>query len=427
MILRFVHAADIHLDSPLRGLERYEGAPVEELRAATRGAFENLVELCIAEEVDFLLIAGDVFDGDWKDYNTGLFFAHQMSRLRVAGIRVFLIRGNHDAESQITKRLRLPDNVREFPTSRPETIRIDDLKVAIHGQGFPKAAVTEDLSQSYPEPLAGYFNIGLLHTCADGREGHERYAPCNIQALVAKGYDYWALGHVHRREVLREHPYILFPGNIQGRHIRETGEKGATLVTVALEDGKIRSEHRGLDVVRWSLCSVDVSGADSPEEVFERVKVAIEEEFSHTTGQLLVLRLSLRGTSRLHAGFFRNEEWWINEFRAMATDVAPGKIWVEKVLFRTKGVYAREPTSARGDPLAEVVRYIEQCREDESLWEGVRSTLSHLARVLPPELRRAEEVLDFQDPTFRRQVLDNAEQLLLSRLLEGEGGLNEDL
>src|SRR3989442_11412313 len=109
--MKFVHAADLHVDSPLRGLERYEGAPVDRVRMATRRALENLMQLCLEEEAAFLLLAGDIFDGDWKDYGTGLFFVGQMRRMRAAGIPVYLVRGNHDAASQVTKYLVLPDNV----------------------------------------------------------------------------------------------------------------------------------------------------------------------------------------------------------------------------------------------------------------------------------------------------------------------------
>ena len=130
--MKFVHAADIHLDSPLRGLERYPDAPVEEARNATRQAFENLVELAIGEDVAFVLLAGDLYDGDWRDYNTGLFFVGQMNRLRRAGIQVHLVSGNHDAASQITKHLRLPDNVVHYDHRRPETYVRGDLGVAIH-------------------------------------------------------------------------------------------------------------------------------------------------------------------------------------------------------------------------------------------------------------------------------------------------------
>ena len=159
--MKFIHAADIHLDSPLKGLERYEGAPVDEIRGATRRAFDNLVNLAIEEGAEVVLLAGDLYDGDWKDYNTGLFFVDRMRQLEIAGIHVFIVAGNHDAASQITKQLRLPSNVTLFSTSKPETaqIEIEGLELAVHGQGFAKREVTEDLSRGYPPAVPNKFNI----------------------------------------------------------------------------------------------------------------------------------------------------------------------------------------------------------------------------------------------------------------------------
>jgi exonuclease SbcD len=255
VMFKFIHAADVHLDSPLRGLEQYEGAPVEEIRGASRRALENLVELAIAEQVAFVLFAGDLYDGDWKDYNTGLYFGRQMTKLREAGIRAFLLSGNHDAASQLTRHLRLPDNIKILSDQKPESVSLEDFGVMLHGQGFPRRVVTENLSAGYPKPVPHLFNIGLLHTSVDGREGHEPYAPCSLEGLLSKGYDYWALGHVHRREILHQDPWVVFPGNIQGRHVRETGPKGCTVVTV--RDGRVLSvEHRDLNVLRWSVCDV---------------------------------------------------------------------------------------------------------------------------------------------------------------------------
>ena len=172
-MFKFIHSADIHLDSSLHGLERYEGAPVDEIRGATRRAFDNLIELSTDEEVAFVLLVGDLYDGDWKDYNTGLYFVERMGRLREAGIRVLIVMGNHDAASQITKLLRLPDNVTLFSTRHPEQVILEDLNVAIYGQGFATRAVTDDLSQAYPQGDPQLFNIGLLHNCLDGKPGQE--------------------------------------------------------------------------------------------------------------------------------------------------------------------------------------------------------------------------------------------------------------
>lgn len=170
-MIRFIHTADIHLDSPLKGLERYDGAPVDEIRGATRQAFENLVELAIDREVDFVLIAGDLYDGDWKDHNTGLFFVGQMNRLREVGIPVVMISGNHDAANKMTRSLRLPDNLERLGHTRPTASKLDrlaELGVAIHGQSFEKPAQFDNLAQGYPHKQSGMLNIGLLHTSLDG-------------------------------------------------------------------------------------------------------------------------------------------------------------------------------------------------------------------------------------------------------------------
>ena len=275
--MKFLHVADIHLDSPLRGLERYASAPVSQMRESTRQALREVVDLALRQEVTLVLIAGDLYDGDWKDYNTGLFFSAQMARLRDAGIKAFIISGNHDAASQLTKHLRPPENVQFLSTHEPETVLLEDIGVAIHGQGFARRSVVEDISVKYPMAAPGYFNIGMLHTSANGRPGHDTYAPCTVNGLLGKNYEYWALGHVHTREVLHEDPFIIFPGNIQGRHIRETGPKGCRLVTV--EDGRaISAEHCDTAVLRWSVCAVDAAGGCDAETVIDRVRTHISQE-----------------------------------------------------------------------------------------------------------------------------------------------------
>ena len=214
--MKYIHTADLHLDSPLRGLSAYADAPAERLRTATRDAFHNLVTQAIDEQVDFMVIAGDVYDGDWKDFNTGLFFIRQMGRLRHAGILVYLLYGNHDADSEMTRGLELPDNVHVFSSRKAETFRIETRKVALHGRSFKVAATTDNLLPGYPDPVAGWLNIGVLHTALEGNAEHARYAPCSVAELQAKGYQYWALGHVHEHWVQRGDVTMAYPGNLQG-------------------------------------------------------------------------------------------------------------------------------------------------------------------------------------------------------------------
>lgn len=405
--MKFFHAADIHLDSPLRGLDRYEGAPADKLRGATRRALEALVESCIAESVDFLLIAGDLYDGDWTDYNTGLFFVRQMARLREAGIRVFIVRGNHDAKSKI---LRLPEGVRELSTSRAETVVLDDLGVAVHGRGYARAETTEDLAQTYPAPRSDYFNIGLLHTAAEGREGHAPYAPCRVESLVQKGYDYWALGHVHQQEILHRAPWVAFSGNLQGRHARETGPKGALLVTAV--DGRITEvEPRTLDVVRWCRVDVDATGAAHGYDAVDRVREALEEARERAEERPLAARVIVRGTSAAHDMLVRDPERWEAAIRAAAMDL--GEIWLEAVRFCTSRSVQAADLAANDDAVGHVARGLIELAADARARRELAGEIEGLLRKLPADVR-AEVRLD--DEAALAELIADVEGLLLAEL-----------
>ncbi len=414
--MKFLHAADLHLDSPLCGLERYEGAPVERLRGATRGAMENLVDLCLAEEVDFVLLAGDLYDGDWRDYSTGLFFAAQISRLRQAEVPVLWMRGNHDAASIITKHLRLPPNSIELSSRKAETRILEDLGVAVHGQGFSKRAVTDDLASGYPEPIDGLFNIGLLHTCVSGRPGHEPYAPCRLETLVAKGYDYWALGHVHAREVLHERPWIVFPGNLQGRHVRETGAKGASLVQV--RDGVVQSVvHQALDVLRWARVEVDAAEAVSADDVVDLVRIALESELVDAEGRPLAARVRVSGASRAHDELMRDVERWRNALRLSATDIAPDSVWLEKIEIATDPLLDLSALGGREDAIGMLARSLRDLRADPDRLAALAESFADIRGKLPPELRSPED--DLLGESALSAAVDDVERLLLSRLVGG--------
>ena len=414
--MKFIHAADIHLDSSLHGLERYEGAPVDEIRSATRRAFDKLIELAIDEEVDFVLLAGDIYDGDWKDYNTGLYFVERMVRLREAGIRVFIVAGNHDAASQITKHLRLPENVKMFATRTPERVVLEDLDVAIHGQGFASRAVTEDLSQAYPQYDTQFFNIGLLHTCLDGKPGHEPYAPCTVDGLRSKGYQYWALGHVHKREEVSRDPWIVFPGNIQGRHIREVGPKGCTLVTV--ESGEIVDvEHRDLDVMRWALCELDVSASETVDDIYEQVRDGLQSVLDAAEGRPAAVRLVLQGDCSAHSALHAGRDRWIQEYRALATGLGGAGIWLEKVSIKTRPSVSADEILTRDDALAGLLRTIRDMELDESALGQLADEISALRQKLPAELLGGDDPYDPTSPDVLKDALEDIKELLVHRLL----------
>ena len=296
--VRLVHAADIHLDSPLRGLGRLDDPDLaSEMRLATRRAFDRLVAHCVDTQPDLLVIAGDLYDGEWRDYSTGAYFSDRMRDLHDAAIPVVIVQGNHDAESVITRSLTLPPNVSVLSTAEPESVYFDAHGLAVHGQGFATKSVTANLAVDYPSPAPGMVNVGVLHTSVEGYEGHDPYAPCTLADLTGRAYDYFALGHVHQRQVLSDGAHtVAFSGNLQGRHPRETGPKGA--LDVHLTPGEpARTDFVPLDVARWAVVDVDVTDAEDESDLFELVDRHIGRERERAGSRPLVVRVRLVGTN----------------------------------------------------------------------------------------------------------------------------------
>ncbi len=388
-MFRFIHAADIHLDSPLRGLTRSRDShdeAVQRIRSATRVAFEDLVRHTIEEDARFLVIAGDLYDGDWKDYRTGLFFFKQMARLRDKGIPVFLIYGNHDAASQITKHLSIPDNVKVFSARRPESHLVEELGVALHGQSFANRAVKENLAVEYPDPVPAMLNIGILHTGLAGEDGHEPYAPCSLSDLVTKGYDYWALGHIHQPSVRNEHPFVVYSGNLQGRHIREEGPRGA--VSVSVEDGAIVGiEWFHVDTVRWCLVDVSAEGCTSLAEVHGRVRAGIERQVGESDDdRLLACRIQISGATPIQGTIEGARDELLAEAQTTAMDLGEEILWIEKVAIATT------PDHQVLDPsLADALGDLEAACSDETLQAELEQDLRGLVSKLPSEVKKSVE------------------------------------
>lgn len=414
-MFRFLHAADTHIDSPLEGLDAYDGAPVEALRGATRVAFENLVRLALEEEVDFLLLAGDIYDGDWKDFSTGLFLTRQLRRLRERGIPVYLIAGNHDAASVLTRKLTLPDNVHVFSTRTAESREVPGLPVVIHGRGFPHRAVPENLALDYPARRPGLFNIGLLHTSLTGAPGHDAYAPCSLADLAGKGYQYWALGHVHQPQVLSTQPWVVYPGNSQGRHVREAGSRGCRLVTVGDDLEVVDAEFRALDVVRWTRLEIDVSDDASLADAHARIGDALVEAAAAAEGRLLAARIVLVGGTPLHAALKRDLPGLRAECINQAQRVPDG-IWIENVEARVTPRQSLAELAASDDLGRIVLEALEQAAAGELEMPG---EVADLLKILPAELR--DEVEAELDAARREPLLDDVRGILLAALERTEG------
>lgn len=409
--MKILHAADLHLDSPLGGLEFYEGAPVEEVRSATRRALSGLVDYCLTERVALLLIAGDLYDGDWRDYSTGLFFMQQMARLADASAEVVWVRGNHDAQSQITRHLSPPPHVHELAVSEAESLVLEQLGVVVHGRSYAVRDTRDNLLSDYPARIPGLLNIGLLHTAVDGREPHARYAPCTLDQLRACSYDYFALGHVHAREVLSTDPWVVFPGNLQGRHVRESGPKGATLIDAPA--GRIVDvQHVDFDVVRWDVTRVDAKGCESFEAVLERAVAALDTAKSAAKGRVLATRVEIVGETVAHVSLLKQSERLKAQVRL--DSLMTGGVYVEDVRIRTSLPALQAAPGPSEDAflqltenLAERVRRAETEEEREDFAQRLKQGLD----AIPIELLR-DQLTDLPE------ILADAERLLVARLLD---------
>jgi len=411
----FIHAADIHLDSPLRGLSRYESAPVDAIRNACRRSFENLVDLAIEEKVAFVLLAGDLYDGDWKDYSTGIFFSRQMGRLDRHNIKVFSVSGNHDTANRMTKSLDTPSNMKILSSKRVETVVLDELGVAIHGQSFSSQHVDENLAAGFCPPHSGFFNIGLLHTSLDGREGHANYAPCTLDDLHAKNYHYWALGHVHKQEIVCEEPWVVFPGCIQGRHIRETGAKGCVLVSV--DDTAVSDIRKvALDVLRWSVCEVDVTDTETETEIWEIIRKNLETEREAAEDRPLAVRIRLRGATKLSDKLAAYPDRLAHQLKALGAEIAGDELWIEKVENITTGKLDLESALAGDSAVGRLLQEILSITDGSSNIDGLNDKIAELRQKIP-DTGGPGSPLDLDDEDTIDRLVDEAKHMLIGRLL----------
>jgi DNA repair protein SbcD/Mre11 len=415
--MKILHTADLHIDSPMRGLGRYEGAPVEKMRSATRRAAENIVDLALRERVDVVTIGGDVFDGPWPDVNTGLWWNRQLDRLVGAGIEVYVVHGNHDAESLITQRIAPPSGVHVFSAEVAESVRSSRLPLVVHGRSYRDRATVDDLASTYPNAVPGVFNLGLLHTSLDGRPGHGTYAPCTIDTLVAKGYAFWGLGHVHEREeVPAGRTLVLFPGNTQGRSVREVGAKSVSIIftndTEVVDVNPVE-----VDVVRWARLELDISGLRSEDELYAGALKVIADA-RRQAGRPLAVRLSLNGTGPLRRMLLERHET-IRANLAAKLSSTEGDVWVEKLKDETRA--ERVVGAAETSAVTAVRELLEEAMHDEGAARSLAGVLPDVQRRLGGVLGRLEAddgPASLTDVEFLRSRLPQAAELLIARLEE---------
>lgn len=406
-----VHAADIHLDSPLRGLSRIGENHARELRRSTRRALENLVTLTVQREADLLVIAGDLYDGTWHDFSTGQFFIEQMLILRDEGIPVVIASGNHDAASQITRSLTLPEGVHLLATDRPESVYFDDLGAVVHGQGYQTRDEQRNLAAAYPTRVPDLINIGVLHTAATGSPDHDNYAPCSAEDLKQLGYDYLALGHIHQRSAVVEGEFpAYFSGNLQGRNPRETGPKGALLVEID-PGSPAQVTFEAVDVARWESIRIDASPMADFDELSAAARGRMRAAVHDAQGRTVIARVEITGTTGLAGRLTDDDERLQVDMTGFATEAG---MVLDKVTTRVQPPAAPDPEAQRlRDAVAEAASAL--AGDDVR----TRSAMQELERSIREIACSAEGYrLDLMDPAVRRDLLDRARDGLDARLAE---------
>ena len=379
--LRFIHAADLHLDSPFEGLKDSTPPQVREtLLQATFRAYDRIIDLSIAERVDALLVAGDVYDGADRSLAAQLRFLAGLNRLEAAGIRSFVCHGNHDPLDGWQARLTFPAGCHQFGPS-VEAVPFDPSRPdrgTIYGVSYPRQAVRENLALRFQRSGPPAPAIGLLHCNVGSNTGHEPYSPCTVDDLVAAGMDYWALGHVHTRQVLRtQAPTIVYPGNPQGRHPNELGARGVYLVE--LNNGDARLEFRPVDLVRWHSLSLDIAALADEQALLDAAVSQVEVARSNSDGRDVVYRLALTGRGPLHEvvrrpRFASELQDHLNSLFSTASPFA----WCARCSGTTRLSFDRDALRNAGDFTAEILGVIDRSTDDVELQEALHAALDDL-------------------------------------------------
>ncbi len=418
--MKFIHAADIHLDSLSTGLRKFYGTDPLSISEATQKAFTALVDLALLEKVDFVLIAGDLFDSNWKDYSLGLFFIEEIKRLSCP---VYYLRGNHDSENRLLKKLPYPDHLLEISSEEPQTYLIEELKVAIHGQSYSHYHTEDDLSKSYPHSVPGYLNIGLLHTSGDVKLGISPYAPYRTETLLKKGYDYWALGHLHDFQILSKSPHIVYSGNVQGRHIKETGQKGCCLVSLD-DERSIGVDFRPLSQIIWEKIVINLSNIKNDEElkneIITQLKAALNSYFK--SEMKVIVRFQFIGIVHLEKSLQNDLNHYEHQIHCWLEEYYKGAVYLEKIENKTTPYRTIEALEEENPLLNQLLGSLDELIQNEETETYFQSLVSSLKEKAPIEYQKNSLFLNLEDSTRTPAslYLDRIKGSLHELLLEDE-------
>jgi DNA repair exonuclease SbcCD nuclease subunit len=416
--IRFLHAADLHLDSPFKGLREVSPDVAQTLYKATFDAYDNIIDLCLNERVDALLVAGDVFDSADRSLRAQIKFTEGLRRLDQAGIRSFVCHGNHDPLDGWEARIPLPPGCHQFGAEVEGVPVFPDEpdRAVVYGVSYPRREVRDSLVPRFPEIAPGAFSIGLMHANVGNNPAHDPYAPCSVADLEQTGIDYWALGHVHTREVLREsNPTVVYPGNPQGRAPNEPGARGVYLVEVD-DAGRVDLAFHAVDLVRWESAQIDISDLDTEQALLDAIERTISDLRDESDGRSLVVRLRLVGSGAVHDSLarpgFRGD--LADQVNQMWSARRPF-VWCERIVDSTVAVFDREERLKSSDFVGDLLRLSDESMNDGGVLAESRERLQDLYTR-----GNARPYLQGHVPTDEqmRELMSAAEQAALAALLD---------
>ena len=379
---RFIHCSDLHIDSPFRGFSAIHPEWAERLRDAPLQSFLNIVDLAVREQVDAVIIAGDVFDGADKSLHAQFKFRQGLQTLSDHKIPAFIAHGNHDPLNSWSTTLKWPDGATVFSGSGVHSFPVvkDGQTLAhIYGTSFPERDVFDNLALQFQRQQDSGFAVAVLHANVGGHPDHDPYAPCAVDDLVSRGMDYWALGHIHTRAVVREgHPAIVYCGNSQGRYFKESGPRGCCLVT--LKEG-VSPDVRfvATDAIRFVESTTDLSSCSTLDAVVEEIVRQCQTLLDQAEGRSLVVRQTLSGRTDVHMLLRKGGtlESLREEVLQNFSDRRSG-LWLEFRL-QTRGAYDIDALKQGKDFIADLIALYDSRTAPEALPE-CREALKALYR-----------------------------------------------
>jgi len=416
----FIHCGDLHLDSPFKGLSAEDPQVARRLGSATFEAFDRLVDLCVRRRADFLLVAGDVFDAADRSVRAQLKFRDGLERLSRGGIRSFLVHGNHDPLEGWSESVQWPPGVTVFGTEEPTTavVALDGADaIAVTGMSYLRSRETRNLARRYRASNPHLFQIALLHANCGGNPAHEAYAPTRLEELVASGFDYWALGHIHEKAILCRDPYVVYPGNTQGRSIRELGERGCFLVEVD-GDRRLKIQFEPLDVVRWHSCEVSINGLTTIDQLDRLISGCIDEVREASGGRASICRIEVNGRGDLSKDL--RKEGTLGDLLGRAREAGSEKpfVWVQELTSDCTPEIDLRRRSEIEDFLGRVLQLGLEIEDGVRKEDGEPTLTGPLKEVLDElfEHRRFSKFAEWPDREGLLQILREAELLCVDLL-----------